>query len=63
MKKKLTITEVEKRIADLEALLSQPLPMATWSLLVGNYNALKIKRCQMNGESPSVDYSKPEYII
>lgn len=63
MKEKLTVKEVEKRIDDLEALLSQPLPMATWSLLVGNYNNLKIKLCQMKGESPTIDYSKPEYII
>lgn len=62
MKEKL-IKDVEKHIDNLELLLSEPLPMATWSRLVGNYNALKIKLCQMKGESPTVTYYNPDYII
>lgn len=63
MKEKATITDIEKRIDDLEFMLSQPMQMRTWSELVSRYHALKIKLCNMRGESPIVLHLKPEHIV
>ncbi|GHV16096.1 hypothetical protein FACS1894169_09210 [Bacteroidia bacterium] len=63
MKKQLTIREVEQQIDQCERLLSVPQSMATWSKIVNIYNALKIKYCQMKGESPIVTYGQTDHII
>lgn len=63
MKKKLTIKEVERQIDQCERLLSVPQSMAIWSKIVSIYNALKIKYCQMKGESPIVTYGQTDHII
>lgn len=55
--------ELDKELDRLEVALQEAKTMKEWDTLVHEYNALKIKRCQMTGESPLVDYSKPEHII
>lgn len=62
-KKQLTIREVERRIDQCEELLSVPQNMATWSKIVSDYNALKIKHCRTKGEEVIVTYYKSDYII
>lgn len=63
MKKELTITDVEKRIDELEWALAHPMPMAAWSKCISIYHALHIKLANMKGEHVSAEYSKSDYII
>ncbi|WP_165025274.1 hypothetical protein [Dysgonomonas sp. ZJ279] len=63
MKKELTITEVEAQIEWHEFMLSDSLGMSSWKVVVGRYNALKIKLAQMNGERPVVTHGKTDHII
>lgn len=63
MKERITIRNVEQQIDQCEKLLSVPQNMATWSKIVSVYNALKIKRCQMIGESPIVTHGQTEHIF
>lgn len=55
--------ELDKKFDHLEEALLEAKTMEEWDMLVHQYNALKLDFWRMTGDSPTVDYSKPEYII